>query len=91
MLHLTKKDGFLRGSLGTELQNKSDLLIKGQLDEEEFSVSHITCLQSRDARFSSYKIKRIGDTGVPVVCGEEAELSEETEIQKQIQSGDIPW
>jgi len=51
VLHLTKSQGFMRGHLGTELQNKHDLALQVSIDEETglYEVRH------RDSRFKPFK------------------------------------
>ena len=66
LLHLTKSAGHMRGALGTELANKSDLVIKAELDEENENVSTVSCLLSREMRFSSFDISRDID-GIPIL------------------------
>jgi hypothetical protein len=66
LLHLTKSAGHMRGALGTELANKSDLVIKAELNEEDENISTVSCLLSKEMRFGSYEITRDID-GVPII------------------------
>lgn len=53
VLHLNKTDGNLRGHLGTELGNKSQVVIEVKLDEVA-GVSVATCESSRDIPFQEF-------------------------------------
>lgn len=50
VLHLTKSDGFMRGHLGTELQNKCDWSEEVKRDKDE----NVYRIENRDARFSPF-------------------------------------
>ena len=65
ILHLTKADGFMRGHLGTALQNKVDAALEVILNPEEgrHTVKH---REARFARFPSFDFYRDGD-GFPYI------------------------
>jgi len=65
ILHLTKADGFMRGHLGTALQNKADAAFEVVLDQQEgrHTVKH---REARFARFPSFDFYRDSD-GLPYI------------------------
>lgn len=65
ILHLTKADGFMRGHLGTALQNKADAAFEVVLDQQEgrHTVKH---REARFARFPSFDFYRDAD-GFPYI------------------------
>lgn len=64
VLHLTKADGFMRGHLGTALQNKYDVGIQVNKDGEE-SIFRVKCRDSRFAPFPSFEFTK-DENGYPV-------------------------
>ena len=63
VLHLTKGQGFMRGHLGTELQNKCDFSIETELQDDGFAkVYH---RDARTPRFPQFEFTRNQD-GFPV-------------------------
>ncbi len=79
VLHLTKANGYVRGHLGSELENKADSIIEIEKDAiEDFST-----VKSRDARFKdfpSFEFEQ-DENGLPMVRGSE---SAEINIQEQM-------
>lgn len=65
VLHTTKSMGFVRGALGTELQNKCDALIETSRDGE----GHTFTVRSRESRFAPFRPFDFekDDRGFPVV------------------------
>ena len=83
-LHLTKSSGFLRGHLGTELQNKADAIIQVSKDK----ASKVFTIKSRDARFREFDdfyFMRDEKSGDPYLVNENGdELDENPVISKDI-------
>jgi hypothetical protein len=75
VLHLTKSQGFMRGHLGTELQNKHDLALQVSIDEETgfYEVRH------RDSRFKPFKgfTFQRDDKGLPVMDNDAYPIEEQ--------------
>jgi AAA domain/Bifunctional DNA primase/polymerase, N-terminal len=67
VLHTTKTNGFMRGHLGTELQNKIDSSIETSFDKS----SNVFKVKNRDARgwapFPAFEFERDNETGDPFV------------------------
>lgn len=69
ILHLTKSERFVRGHLGTELQNKADFIIEGRkTGDNEF---HVLSRESRFAPFPQFTYHRDEKTGDPVTLEDE--------------------
>ena len=77
VLHITKSAGYLRGHLGTALQNKYDLGLQVQNDNERgvYSVKH---RDSRFAPFPGFEFVR-DERGVPVLDIDDTENDEDNE------------
>lgn len=67
VLHLTKADGFIRGHLGTALQNKYDAGIQVNKDGEE-SIFRVRCRDSRFMPFPPFEFTK-DEHGYPVFEG----------------------
>jgi hypothetical protein len=67
VLHLTKADGFMRGHLGTALQNKYDAGIQVNKDGED-SIFRVKCRDSRFAPFQPFEFTK-DEFGYPVFEG----------------------
>jgi hypothetical protein len=67
VLHLTKADGFMRGHLGTALQNKYDFGIEVKKDKEMDNYT-VKCRESRFAPFPGFTFER-DEMGFPFIPG----------------------
>ncbi len=65
VLHTTKSSGFVRGHLGTELQNKADALIETIRDGEEQRFT-VKCRESRFAPFPPFTFVK-DENGFPII------------------------
>lgn len=65
VLHLTKGQGFMRGHLGTALQNKCDFALEVKRDKE-LGFFQVICRESRFAPFSPFSFTR-DEYGMPVL------------------------
>lgn len=70
VLHLTKSEGFMRGHLGTALQNKYDFGIEVRKDADNNSFD-VKCRESRFAPFPGFTFLR-DDKGIPYRLGDPA-------------------
>lgn len=66
VLHLTKGNGFMRGHLGTALQNKADAALQAARNKESNSFS-LSCRLSRFAPFPLFEFERDEQTGDPYI------------------------
>jgi hypothetical protein len=73
VLHLTKADGFMRGHLGTALQNKYDFGIQVTKDGDEQSFK-VRCRDSRFAPFPGFEFTK-DERGYPVYEGSPAKAT----------------
>ena len=64
ILHTTKQMNFMRGHLGTALQNKADFAIE-TIQDKDAGVYTVKCRESRFAPFPSFEFTRDED-GMPV-------------------------
>lgn len=70
VLHANKGDGFMRGHLGTELENKSQLVFKVTQNEGAYKdVSTVSETFGRGRNIEDFEIK-INKKGLPEVVGE---------------------
>jgi len=72
VLHLTKADGFMRGHLGTALQNKYDAGIQVNKDGDD-NIFRVKCRDSRFAPFQPFEFSK-DEYGYPVFEGGPAVL-----------------
>lgn len=72
VLHLTKSEGFMRGHLGTALQNKYDFGIEVRRDADNNSFD-VKCRESRFAPFPGFTFLR-DDKGMPYRQGDPAPM-----------------
>jgi hypothetical protein len=63
VLHSTKSTGNARGHIGTYLEDKSETMIKVEIDENDRLVSHVTCQLARNKPFENFSITMNEDTG----------------------------
>lgn len=78
VLHTTKAMGFMRGHLGTALQNKCDFAFEVSKDPE---MNHykVKCRESRFAPHPTFEFSR-DDNGLPYIEGEEGEQIEDDSL-----------
>jgi hypothetical protein len=67
VLHANKGDSNPRGHIGTELQNKAEITIELEKDEQTGS-SIVKCESSRDEGFESFSFTH-GENGLPEIIG----------------------
>jgi archaellum biogenesis ATPase FlaH len=68
VLHVTKQNGFMRGHLGTELQNKCDFAMTVE-QEKDSGVYRVKCRESRFAPYPPLTFTRDPETGRARVQG----------------------
>ena len=83
ILHTTKAAGYLRGHLGTALQNKADFVIQTKQDKG-VGVYTVECRESRFAPFPSFEFTR-DKNGFPLLDEEKSATDEEPEPVQIIQ------
>lgn len=92
VLHLTKGQGFMRGHLGTELQNKCDFSIETELTSDGFAK--VVHRDARTPRFPNFEFTR-NNEGLPVLNHNELPNIPRTEeiqsiiIPSHIKGGDL--
>lgn len=84
VLHANKGDGFMRGHLGTELENKSEAVFKVEREDNLKDVSKVSEQFGRGKNVDDFYIK-INDQGMP-------EVVEDIEIETGVKDdNDAPW
>ena len=83
VLHANKGDGFMRGHLGTELENKSEAVFKVEKHETLKDISTVTEQFGRGKNIDEFQIK-INDQGLPEVVDD---MSFETGVSDDL----APW
>tara|TARA_R110000744_G_scaffold373654_1_gene485953 strand:- start:184 stop:999 length:816 start_codon:yes stop_codon:yes gene_type:complete len=66
VLHQNKGDGNSRGHIGTELNNKSEAILRVTKDENDSSVSYIEEVFGRGKGFDKFSF-RVNDNGLPEI------------------------
>ena len=83
VLHANKGDGFMRGHLGTELENKSEAVFKVEKHDTIKDVSTVTEQFGRGKNVDPFAIK-INNQGLP-------EVVDDMDIETGLDNGKAPW
>jgi hypothetical protein len=86
VLHLTKSDGFMRGHLGTALQNKYDFGIE-VLRDRNTNIFDVKCRETRFAPFPGFSFLR-DEKGMPYLEGMPAPMYH---ADNWIESKEVPF
>ncbi len=66
VLHQNKADGSARGHIGTELQNKSESVLRVERELKDYSLSNVSEVFGRGKGVPGFSIK-IKNTGMPII------------------------
>jgi len=66
VIHENKTDGSARGAIGTELQNKAELVVSVRKNADDFNTSSVVPEYSRGKDFKEFEFE-IGNSGIPQV------------------------